>query len=152
MRRAIIVLLLATACAGTPRTVHVQTIAAAPTAADQPAHVAAPTTTTTAPPPRARPRVIYRAAEADVPSGHPCGPAHGLPPCWVMQRESGGNPNAYNPTGCYERRTGHRGCTGKWQCSYSTCTGRGTEAEQDAEARALWDGGKGCSHWAACGR
>lgn len=68
-----------------------------------------------------------------------------LPPCWVMNRESGGNINAYNPTGC-----GGRGCYGKWQCDPRTCSGKGTEAQQDAEARALWDNGRGCAHWAAC--
>lgn len=68
-----------------------------------------------------------------------------LPPCWVMNRESGGNPNAYNPTGC-----GGRGCYGKWQCDPHSCNGTGTEAQQDAAAAALWDHGRGCSHWAAC--
>lgn len=76
---------------------------------------------------------------------HPCGPEFDLPPCWVMQRESGGDPNAYNPTGC-----GGRGCRGKWQCDPRTCSGTGTEEEQDAEARALWNHGAGCSHWSAC--
>jgi len=69
-----------------------------------------------------------------------------LPPCWVMMRESRGNPNAVNPTGC-----SGRGCYGKWQCDPRSCNGRGSEAEQDAEARRLWDGGRGCSHWNACG-
>lgn len=69
-----------------------------------------------------------------------------LPPCWVMMKESGGNINAYNPTGC-----DGNGCTGKWQCNPNTCSGTGTEEEQDAEAAALWDGGKGCWRWAACG-
>jgi hypothetical protein len=69
-----------------------------------------------------------------------------LPPCWVMDRESDGDPNAYNPTGC-----SGRGCYGKWQCDPQTCDGTGTEAEQDAEARRVWANGRGCSHWAACG-
>lgn len=70
-----------------------------------------------------------------------------LPPCWVMRRESGpnGDPNAFNPTGCHGR-----GCYGKWQCDPRTCDGTGTEAEQDAEARRVWDGGRGCRHWDAC--
>lgn len=63
-----------------------------------------------------------------------------------MMRESGGNIHAYNPTGC-----SGRGCYGKWQCDPRTCDGTGTEAEQDAEARRVWDNGRGCSHWAACG-
>lgn len=69
-----------------------------------------------------------------------------LPPCWVMNRESGGNIYAYNATGC-----GGRGCSGKWQCDPRSCNGTGTEEEQDAEAARLWDGGAGCSNWAACG-
>lgn len=73
-----------------------------------------------------------------------------LPPCWVMMRESGGDIHAYNPTGCANDRLGP-GCFGKWQCSRSTCDGTGTEEEQDAEARRVWDGGRGCHHWSACG-
>lgn len=69
-----------------------------------------------------------------------------LPPCWVMNRESGGSTSAYNPTGC-----SGRGCYGKWQCDPRTCDGTGSEAEQDAEARRVWDGGRGCAHWNACG-
>lgn len=97
-----------------------------------------------------RARAAHRAKSKRVyggvsPSGHPCGPAFDLPPCSVMMRESGGNIHAYNPTGC-----GGRGCRGKWQCDPRTCSGTGSEEEQDAEARALWDHGRGCSHWAAC--
>jgi hypothetical protein len=80
---------------------------------------------------------------AQIIDGHPCG--GDLPPCSVMLLESGGDPNAYNPTGC-----GGRGCRGKWQCDPRTCSGTGTEAEQDDEARALWDDGAGCAHWDAC--
>lgn len=84
-------------------------------------------------------------------NGH-CG--GNLPPCWVLDRESGyndGNPNtydihAYNASGC-----GGRGCRGKWQCDPGSCSGTGSEEEQDAEAAALWDNGNGCSHWNACG-
>lgn len=68
-----------------------------------------------------------------------------LPPCWVMMRESRGDPNAFNPTGC-----SGRGCYGKWQFDPRTGNGRGSEAEQDAEARRVWDDGRGCSHWNAC--
>lgn len=84
------------------------------------------------------------AASASTPAGGRCG--GDLPPCWVMMRESRGDPNAYNPTGC-----SGRGCYGKWQCDPRTCDGTGTEAEQDAEARRVWDNGRGCSHWNACG-
>lgn len=100
----------------------------------------ATTTTTTA-------RSKRRGNPAGNVNGHPCG--GDLPPCWVLRRESGGDPNAYNPTGCYEA-PGRVGCRGKWQCSTSTCSGTGSEAEQDAEARRVWDHGRGCSHWAAC--
>lgn len=72
-----------------------------------------------------------------------------LPPCWVLARESGGNIHAYNPTGCANDRLGP-GCSGKWQCSRSTCDGTGSEDQQDAEARRVWDGGRGCAHWNAC--
>jgi hypothetical protein len=90
-------------------------------------------------------------AAASSPAGYPCG--GDLPPCWVLDRESGYNDgddftydiHAYNPSGC-----GRRGCYGKWQCDPRSCDGTGTEAEQDAEARRLWDGGRGCSHWGAC--
>lgn len=90
------------------------------------------------PKPRPRARIAPTSAH-----GHPCG--GDLPPCWVMLRESGGNIHAYNPTGC-----GGRGCRGKWQCDPRTCSGQGTEAQQDAEARRVWDHGRGCAHWAAC--
>lgn len=96
----------------------------------QPKHVTVITSTTLAPRPRSAP-------------SERCG--GDLPPCSVMMRESGGDINAYNPTGC-----NGRGCRGKWQCDPRTCSGVGTEAEQDAEVRALWDNGRGCSHWNAC--
>lgn len=84
-----------------------------------------------------------RSATASNVNGHPCG--GDLPPCWVMMRESGGDPNAYNPDGC-----SGNGCYGKWQCDPGTCDGTGSEEEQDAEARRVWDGGRGCQHWDAC--
>lgn len=82
-----------------------------------------------------------------------------LPPCYVMQRESGGNPNAVNPTGC-----GGNGCYGLYQFdprtwnAVASSMGRQdlvgnylpSAAEQAAVARHLWAGGSGCSHWAAC--
>lgn len=102
--------------------------------------------------PRARtaPRAGYRAAGAV--AGHACG--GDLPPCYVMLRESGGSPTAYNPTGC----NGH-GCYGKWQFSgewrchfgLSCDIAHWTEAEQDYAARILWDHGRGCRNWSACG-
>lgn len=76
-----------------------------------------------------------------------------LPPCYVMRRESGGDPSAVNATGC-----GGRGCFGKWQFDPRTSQGLGysrpmnqyDEATQDEAARRLWAGGRGCSHWNAC--
>lgn len=75
-----------------------------------------------------------------------------LPPCYVMRRESGGNIRAQNP-----RST----ASGKWQFLDSTWrripAARGyakarhaPEHVQDAAARWLWNGGRGCSHWSAC--
>lgn len=108
------------------------------------------TTTTTQPaapsPTTARHTATRRASVASN-GPHACG--GDLPPCWVMNRESGGNPNAYNPTGC-AHKDGTRGCYGKWQCDPSTCNGTGTEAQQDAEAARVWDHGHGCANWDAC--
>lgn len=97
-----------------------------------------PPTTTTAPRYTKRQRVELFAANTGRCGGD-------LPPCWVMMRESGGDINAYNPDGC-----SGRGCFGKWQCDPRTCDGTGTEEEQDAEARRVWDNGRGCAHWNAC--
>jgi hypothetical protein len=83
-----------------------------------------------------------------------CAPCDGdLPPCAVAQRESGGDYGAFNPNGC-----GGHACYGKWQFSGAWAGKLGlpldiasaTPAQQDAAARALWAGGAGCSHWAAC--
>jgi hypothetical protein len=84
-----------------------------------------------------------------------------LPPCWVQARESGGRPDAVNASGC-----GGRGCFGRWQFDPRTWdataarAGRpdligvrpdhASAADQDLLAAVLWDGGHGCSHWAAC--
>jgi len=73
-----------------------------------------------------------------------------LPPCAVMERESGGNLTVYNTEGS--------GASGKWQALGSTWNGYGgyanaadaPESVQDDFARQLWDNGRGCSHWAAC--
>ena len=72
-------------------------------------------------------------------------PSGSLPPKYVSDCESGGNPRAVNPNGHY----------GKWQFSQSTWesvggTGRpdhASEAEQDYRASILWDNGDGASHW-----
>jgi len=76
-----------------------------------------------------------------------------LPPCYVKQRESGGNYGAYNPTGC-----GGAGCYGAWQFSgewagklgLPSDLSQATPAQQDEAARQLWNGGAGCSNWGAC--
>jgi hypothetical protein len=62
-----------------------------------------------------------------------------------MERESGGDINAYNPDGC-----NGRGCYGKWQFDPRTGDGTGTEEQQDDEARRVWANGAGCEHWGAC--
>ena len=78
---------------------------------------------------------------------YPCG--GDLPPCYVKQRESGGDYNAQNPTSS---------ASGAWQFLDSTWAGFGGYARavlappevQDEKARLLWAGGAGCSHWSAC--
>ena len=81
-------------------------------------------------------------------------------PQHICDRESGGNPQAVNPTGC-----GGEGCYGKYQFAASTWNSTVTamgrpdlvgvylpdESTQDAVAAHLWAGGAGCGHWASCG-
>jgi hypothetical protein len=78
------------------------------------------------------------------------------PPGWISERESHDDYSAVNPAGYY----------GRWQFSRSTWDATATgahrtdlvgvrpdlasPADQDAMAAALWDGGAGCSNWAAC--
>lgn len=88
------------------------------------------------------PRAATPAAAS--PGGGRCG--GGLPPCCVMNRESGGNIRAQNPSSS---------ASGKWQFLDSTWNGYGgyssaaqaPESVQDAKARELWAGGSGASHW-----
>lgn len=73
-----------------------------------------------------------------------------LPPCYVMERESGGDIRAENPVST---------ASGKWQALDTSWNGWGgyahaswaPEKVQDDFARWLWDGGRGCTHWSACG-
>jgi hypothetical protein len=83
--------------------------------------------------------------------GVPCG--GDLPPCYVVDRESHGTWDAYNPTGC-----GGTGCFGPYQFGgfWAGKLGlpndlRTTTHEQWVNAaRALWNNGAGCSNWDAC--
>lgn len=118
------------------------------------------TTTTTAPPP---PLVSTTTTMPPSPTPPPAGGGHvngypcggDLPPCWVLERESGGDPTAVNPTGC-----GGYTCGGLWQFDPRTWDGYGgfTYAQdapadvQNDRARQVWAGGAGCSHWDACNR
>ena len=82
----------------------------------------------------------------------PCGGTE-YPPCLTVQNESGGDYQAFNPTGC-----DGRGCYGKWQFSGEWAGELGlpldlsaaTPQQQDAAARLLWNHGAGCSNWSAC--
>ena len=125
-----------------------------------PAPTVAPTLppTTAAPPPSAPPAITT----SPEPSTGRCG--GDLPPCYVMERESGGDPRIWNG-GCYAP-IGHVGispcgvsdASGKWQFLRSTWAGHGgylnaadaPEWVQDEKARMLFAGGAGCSHW-GCG-
>lgn len=112
------------------------------------AYVAPPTTQAYVPPttvwvePEPEPEYI----EPDYSSGA-CG--GDLPPCYVMMRESGGDPTAQNPTST---------ASGKWQFLDSTWQNYSGYAKaryapewvQDEKARQLWAGGAGCAHWSAC--
>lgn len=82
-----------------------------------------------------------------------------LPPCYVMMRESKGYINLYYGSCTYECKPGNS-ASGKWMFIRKTWGGFGgyrnaadaPESVQDAKARQLWNGGRGCSHWQACGR
>jgi hypothetical protein len=84
-------------------------------------------------------------------NGYPCG--GDLPPCYVMARESGGNPSAVNWGGCSGTN-----CYGLWQfggfwdCKLGQPCGIAswTVEQQNAAARTLWAGGSGCGNWDAC--
>lgn len=79
-----------------------------------------------------------------------------LPPCYVMIRESKGYINIWNGGCTYP--CGSSTASGKWQFVRGTWAGYGgyrnaadaPESVQDAKARSLWAGGRGCGHWGAC--
>lgn len=127
-----------TSTSTTSSTTTAPTTTAPPTTA---APVTAPPTTAapvTAPPTTAAPAPVVAAATGA------CG--GNLPPCCVMERESGGNITIVNPSS---------GAAGKWQFMPATWNGYGgyatasdaPEAVQDAKAAELWAGGAGASHW-----
>lgn len=112
-----------------------------------------PDTTTSSTMARARSKPIRAASAAPAVvagsvNGYPCG--GDLPPCYVLARESGGNPTAQNP-----RST----ASGLWQFLDSTWANFKGYAKarlapvdvQNERARQLWAGGRGCAHWSACG-
>lgn len=79
----------------------------------------------------------------------PCG--GDLPPCYVKQRESGGDYRARN-------NSEPGAAAGAWQIIGPTWNGYDGYAEadqappwvQDDKARELWSNGAGCSNWSAC--
>lgn len=111
------------------------------------------TTTTTRARTAPTKRTTMRAASASRPmvegsvNGYPCG--GDLPPCYVLARESGGDPTAQNP---------HSTASGLWQILDSTWSryagypkARLAPADiQNTFARLLWNHGAGCHHWFAC--
>lgn len=126
-----------------------------------------PPPTTAPPPPPPPPPAPKPKAVASNPGNGKCG--GNLPPCSVMNRESGGDPHIWNGS-CYAP-SGHQGtspcgsssASGKWQMVrgtwQATNAGRSSgyanaadapEHIQDAAAAELWAGGRGCSHWAQC--
>lgn len=80
-------------------------------------------------------------------NGYPCG--GDLPPCYVLKRESGGNPRAENPVST---------ASGLWQFIDGTWNGFGGYSHasdappdvQNEKARLTWAGGAGAGHWACC--
>ena len=83
------------------------------------------------------------------PSGTVSGDCYGSAlPSYIIDRESGGNPNAYNPSGawgCFQIMPGTWGGT----CSDLGAHGSASVGAQTECANRLWNGGAGSSHWAA---
>lgn len=119
------------------------------------------TTTTTAPPPTteappASQPVAYHGNPAGEINGYPCG--GDLPPCFVLRRESDGDPLIWNG-GCHDGPCpGGSTASGLWQflrTTWARFAGYLNAADappsvQNEKARLTWAGGRGCSHWAAC--
>lgn len=86
------------------------------------------------------------ASPSAAPSSSSSGGCGSAIPGYIIERESGGNPNARNPSGafgCYQLMPMHFGPGGE-------CAGLSTsQSGQDECAARLWDGGRGSSHWAA---
>lgn len=118
------------------------------------------TTTTHTHPPRTAPTVRSASVSRTDMVGVQCG--GDLPPCWVLKRESGGDPRIWNgrcymPVGSYGQ-CGRSSASGLWQFLRSTWNGFGGYVNaadapvevQNEKARQVWAGGRGCSHWNAC--
>lgn len=88
-----------------------------------------------------------------------CGPGWGLPPCYRLQTESRGLINVYFG-GCHQQCHPRYTAQGKWAITNPTwarfmgyrTAALAPEWVQDAKARQLWAGGRGCSHWSTCHR
>lgn len=89
----------------------------------------------------------YHHHPGDAQRGYPCGGE--LPTCHVLECESGGNPEAQNPSSS---------ASGLWQITNGTWNHyrgyhRAREAPasvQNDKAVELWAGGEGSGHWRAC--
>lgn len=111
------------------------------------APVTVPVTDPPAEEPVADPAPAYQGNSTGDVNGYPCG--GDLPPCYVLARESGGNPTVANR---------HSTASGLWQFLDTTWAGFGGYARamyappgvQNQRAVEVWNGGRGCSAWAAC--
>lgn len=97
----------------------------------------------------ALPRPVVHRTGAGCNRLSPSSDPSGIPDCIIM-RESGGDWTAHNPSSS---------ASGRYQfidSSWNNYSGYASAAEappevQAAHAAEVWDGGAGCSHWAACG-
>lgn len=120
-----------------------------------PTTTAPPATTSTTAPADLEP-VAYHGNPAGDVNGYPCG--GDLPPCYVLARESGGDPTIWNG-GCHDGPCpGGSTASGLWQflrTTWARFAGYLNAADappevQNEKARLTWGGGGGCTHWAAC--